>query len=160
MWMVELSALIWFSFAKVSQGEEASWTSWRSALTSSSSLSNPCHLFQKPDPSGKDDRDLGRRRNFSASECKQLACLSLSEAWRQQDRASGHQCQRGLGLWSLDVTLNLPGRKIRGPATPVVQSWYKQLHAKYAGILRKLLYGCPMQNTCRFICLVRTIMCL
>lgn len=28
----------------------------------------------------KNDRSLGRRRNFTASECKQLACLCLSKA--------------------------------------------------------------------------------
>lgn len=79
----ELCALIWLSSTKVSRAEEASWTSWWSALTSSS-FSNPCHLFQKLNTSGKNDRDLGRRRNFTASECKQLACLSLSKTWRQQ----------------------------------------------------------------------------
>lgn len=70
--------------------------------------------------SGKDDRDLGRSKNSAASECKQLACLSVSKAWRQPQQAREHQCQQGPGLWSLDVTVNLPCMKIRGPATPVV----------------------------------------
>lgn len=82
--------------------------------------------------------DLGRRRISAANECKQLGCLSMREVWRQWARASGHHCQQGPGHWRLDVTLNLPSL-----ATPVVQSWYKQLHANWAGILLKLFYGYP-----------------
>lgn len=63
------------SYAKLSQGEEESRMSLPPLFSP-----NACHLFQKPNPFGKDDSDLGRRRNFAASECKQLACLSWSKA--------------------------------------------------------------------------------
>lgn len=130
------------------------WTPWWSTITSLS-FSSPCHLFQEMNPCGKNDREEGGI-SLPVNANNWPVCL-----WARPDvsgRASGFQCQRGPGLWSLDVTLNLPWLKIRGPATPAVQSWYKQLHASYAEILLKQLYGYPMQNT--FICLVSTIMCL
>lgn len=60
---------------------------------------------------------------------------------------------RGQAL-SLDVTLNLPCLKIRGPATPVVQSWYKQRHINWAVIRLKLFSGIPCKTLIGLIALL------